>query len=270
MRKKQKTRWQRLYSFLFSVYTVVVGVLFIIQCLSIHRSADKNAFKPEVISAHFAEISIFVWLWAVLFVGNILLSIIFPSEEKKPMYLDSKKTLKNVADRLPTDLPAVQQAVRRAKLRRNLWLVATGLFGISCIICLVFLFNSNYQALTNLEFYKAHNYLIDRMVRGLPWLLISALVCIAMTVFESIDIKKDVAKLKAATVEHVRKGGDLVKTGKTTLTEDSEGVVKRRNILRICLAVVGVVLVVVGLFDGNVEQVLLKAINICTQCIGLG
>ncbi len=40
--------------------------------------------------------------------------------------------------------------------------------------------------------------------------------------------------------------------------------------LRVLLAAVGVALVVLGIFNGGMKDVLLKAINICTQCIGLG
>ncbi len=42
------------------------------------------------------------------------------------------------------------------------------------------------------------------------------------------------------------------------------------TLLRIALAAAGVALVVLGIFNGGMEDVLLKAINICTQCIGLG
>ncbi len=39
---------------------------------------------------------------------------------------------------------------------------------------------------------------------------------------------------------------------------------------RIGLCAVGVGLIVLGIFNGGMKDVLLKAINICTQCIGLG
>ena len=41
-------------------------------------------------------------------------------------------------------------------------------------------------------------------------------------------------------------------------------------ITRIAIAVLGVVLVIIGIFNGGMADVLEKAINICTQCIGLG
>ena len=42
------------------------------------------------------------------------------------------------------------------------------------------------------------------------------------------------------------------------------------NIARGVILGLSMVLIVVGIFDGSVEDVLQKAINICTECIGLG
>ena len=36
------------------------------------------------------------------------------------------------------------------------------------------------------------------------------------------------------------------------------------------LVIVGVTLFVIGIFNGGLNDVLIKAINICTECIGLG
>ncbi|MBQ7948195.1 MAG: thioredoxin [Clostridia bacterium] len=45
---------------------------------------------------------------------------------------------------------------------------------------------------------------------------------------------------------------------------------KSKTYIRIGLAVAGVGLFVFGIFNGGMADVLTKAINICTQCIGLG
>ena len=47
----------------------------------------------------------------------------------------------------------------------------------------------------------------------------------------------------------------------------SELVIK---IVRLALLTVGAILVIAGIFNGSMRDVLIKAINICTECIGLG
>ncbi len=41
-------------------------------------------------------------------------------------------------------------------------------------------------------------------------------------------------------------------------------------LVRVALAAAGIALIVFGVFNGGMKDVLMKAINICTQCIGLG
>ena len=45
---------------------------------------------------------------------------------------------------------------------------------------------------------------------------------------------------------------------------------KKENILRYALLVVGIGILVYGFVSGGTVDVLTKAINICTECIGLG
>jgi hypothetical protein len=66
----------------------------------------------------------------------------------------------------------------------------------------------------------------------------------------------------------------LVKNGvKPTATASpriykNEGL--KRNLLTALFAVVAVVFIIVGAFNGGMGDVLAKAIKICTECIGLG
>ena len=41
-------------------------------------------------------------------------------------------------------------------------------------------------------------------------------------------------------------------------------------ICQLCIVVIAVVFIVVGVFNGGADDTLQKAVNICTECIGLG
>ncbi len=45
---------------------------------------------------------------------------------------------------------------------------------------------------------------------------------------------------------------------------------RRINLIRAALIVVALALIVAGILNGGLRDVLYKAINICTECIGLG
>ncbi|MBQ6048114.1 MAG: thioredoxin [Oscillospiraceae bacterium] len=40
--------------------------------------------------------------------------------------------------------------------------------------------------------------------------------------------------------------------------------------VRICLLVLAITLIIHGIFNGSMRDVLFKAVRICTECIGLG
>ena len=49
-----------------------------------------------------------------------------------------------------------------------------------------------------------------------------------------------------------------------------EQYLRARNILRIALFLVAVIMLAVGIADGEVQTVFQKAVNICLECIGIG
>ena len=51
---------------------------------------------------------------------------------------------------------------------------------------------------------------------------------------------------------------------------ENPGPVSRTRILRIVLVIAAVCLLAAGMFNGSAKDVLGKAVNVCTECIGLG
>lgn len=57
---------------------------------------------------------------------------------------------------------------------------------------------------------------------------------------------------------------------KPVAKKKAQDVYSRLKILRIALLVLACVLIIAGVFNGSANDVLGKAVNICTECIGLG
>ena len=51
------------------------------------------------------------------------------------------------------------------------------------------------------------------------------------------------------------------------MTEKGE---KRKNIVAVCLLILGVALIVFGVFEGQAKSVLFKAARVCMECVGIG
>ena len=80
--KGKKIRF--IYGIFFTVLTLVVGALFIVQICSIYHSAPSSPYSVESISAHFNQIAIPVWLWVAALIANIVLSYVFEEGEETP------------------------------------------------------------------------------------------------------------------------------------------------------------------------------------------
>ena len=59
-------------------------------------------------------------------------------------------------------------------------------------------------------------------------------------------------------------------TGKTTGDLAIKKSARKITIIRIVLIAAAAVMIVAGILNGSMRDVLIKAINICTECIGLG
>ena len=65
--------------------------------------------------------------------------------------------------------------------------------------------------------------------------------------------------------------GEAVRpTGKIRRCAVPKSMGKMQNIARIAILCLGVLFIILGVMNGGSRDVLVKAINICTECIGLG
>ena len=55
-----------------------------------------------------------------------------------------------------------------------------------------------------------------------------------------------------------------------TVEQEKRKTRKRTAVLRVCLLVLAVILIVHGVCNGSMTDVLKKAVKICTECVGLG
>lgn len=255
--------------------TVIVAALFILQICAIYASAPESPYTVQSISAHFNQIAIPVWLWVAAVVGNIVLSFVYSEEDENPKaQVDISIKLRRMQKRLPENAVGMSAIKQKRKARTVAAIVCAVFVALAVAICLLHLFNENYVPIISEDFFPGGRALADRLVHSIPWIIDAFLVCIVLVEFLEKSQEEELALTKTAIVESAKQG---IKAGKTeekqTLFQkigaffDSE---KGTAIFRILFAVVGVALFVIGIFNGGMHDMFQKAINICTQCIGLG
>lgn len=263
------------YSVFLGVFTVVVGILFIVQAAIIYYDGISEGhvgdiYSREIVGKHLAYIAVPVWMWVAFVVIGAILFAALPAEEKKlSPYKNDYKTLVRLRARVPAERLG---AIRKSQnIRLYVRIGAAAFCVLAAIMSAVYLFDASHFPSENL------NAEILKMLRYvLPWIAASFAVVVGVAVFEGIGVKHELNTVKAAlketggvkpvAEEEITVGfkGFLNKVSKALHTE------RARLVARIVVGAVAVVFIGVGIWNGGMGDVLIKAINICTECIGLG
>ena len=242
---------------------VASGVLLMISCYDIYSMGDRP-FTPDSISAAFSKIQIILYVTIGGVVIGGLLKIFLPLDEPKlKANISNITALKRLEDKY--DISACEKedvaTYKKAKtLRLVCKIVAIALCSILSLPALIIaLLPSSYTMDYNPS-------VVNLCYLIIPSFIVCALIALAYVLSNDILINTQVSSLKA-----------LVAQGKVTKVEKNECTAckerkERYKIAsaRIIIAAVALIFIVLGIFNGGMADVLSKAINICTECIGLG
>lgn len=268
MQENRKRLLKSIYTVCFSVLTVVVGLLFIVQAWSIFRSAERNAFTVARISQHFHQIVVPVAFWVLALIGNIVLGYVYPDEQErlKP-YFETSERVNRLKRRLP------ENSLLRRRDKTDYICLAVGCAALvlavaASVVSLVYLLDKSYAPILNESIFVESDAMTDRLVRVLVWSASGMMLLLAAVILGDTFAKKKEEKIKREIAENAVKGIRVpaAKAEKRTAKEHT----KLLWIIRGGVAVVGIVCVITGICNGGMADVLKKAIQICTQCIGLG
>lgn len=270
-----KKRVQMIYRIVLSAAIVIAGICLIIACLGIYRSGDQP-FSPESVAAAFRAVAIPVYLCLALVIGGFILEIFLPVEKKKqPVEKQYDLILSNLQKKL--DLDSCDEATREAilsgrKLRAFDKKAPLVLLGICSCIFLFYALNS-----TNFHQSEINGSMIRAMYVFFPCLALPFGYGLFASYSRKRSMIKEIELIKAALAEN-NSAPDKAETApeecKCIIAKIRSRIMKNpvlfTRILRYSLLGIGITLLVVGFFAGGTRDVLTKAVNICTECVGLG
>ena len=265
---------RRIYGLCLTVLTVAVAALFIIQIWLLFRATENSPYTVETVSKRFSQIAVPFYLWLIAIVGGGVLSYAFPEEEETPKALVNTRLLLNrLKCRLPENDGGMVEVKRENTLRNIVWGVCAALVVTLTAAVLIFLLNGEYTAQFDTEFFKSHVE-AEKLIKLSPFILAVLCVCAGALYYQSYSLKKELTLVKDAIAESAKRGEKIVKTEKKERAFKKKfaflATEKTVFAVRVAVAAAGLILLVVGICGGGMQEVLTKAINICTQCIGLG
>ena len=252
-----------IYGIVLSVIIIVTGICFIVSCIDIYKSGMRP-FTYESISTHFMAIIVPVVLCIVGIVGGMVVSC-FPLEKPKIKgFIDTGITLKKMSAKIDIskcDNEAQGKITRERKIRRYSNYLCIDAIVVSLVISLIYVLNkSNFPAIDiNAEMVNAMLFVIPCAIVSIASIYANVMICTASTVRELEVVK-----------QALRSGQQSAVSGQQATKEPNSQNEKILFGARLTLAVIAVAFIVIGIFNGGMADVLQKAINICTECIGLG
>ena len=136
---------------------------------------------------------------------------------------------------------------------------------------LLYITNGAHFALTDAE--GLDHSIVSMIAFVVPWTVIGLACLIVTTVLQGKSMQREAdaasARMKEEKEAGTVKAPEAVRAD-AALYNTSPETARRRVLIRRVLLVAAVIFVVLGVQNGSMKDVLVKAIRICTECVGLG
>ncbi len=281
MSEKNIKRLHIAYSILLSVLLTAVAIMFIVSSIGIYKSADSNPYTVESISRAFSKIAFPVYLCIAVAVGGFILNTVLPLEKKKLKGAAFKlTTLHRLSSKLNIDSLSTEDRngiLTRRTIRRMLIILEIIDLTVHAVVILKYALNpDNFTAnAPNTEILKGTILILSNLV--MPFIISVAFMLISRKLIagELALVKKAIVAQKSAE-PHKNSPEDISQktTPKCVISKIKAFFAKNERALtwgsRIVVAAAGILFIGLGIWNGGASDVVRKAINICTECIGLG
>ncbi len=261
------------YGIFLSALTLIVAFLFAAETADLYYSrlaSGGDIYTRQVVGQRLSLLVIPVSLWFLTAVGAFVLSVLYPTAETRKKQGDAA-ALRRLKKRIPmgesAEFLAEKQRFDRYRLIRVLaWSVAALFTAASAILAIVYLARTSHFAAADVT-----AEILSLVKHVLPWVGGSFVLLVAATAADYLTVRPMLASAKKLVV--LGKGAPLrMRAGAGKTERALEGLRSEKTLLvvRCVLLAAAVALILWGVFNGGATDVLIKAINICTECIGLG
>ena len=250
----------RIYLTLLAALCVLLAVLLCASAVTIYREGAarrveyplESIYTREIVAEKFAPLAPLCFTAVGLMLAGLVLGVRDNSADKPAGMPEIHRDLIVARVSQPSD------AMRQARSEQKRWqLAGRAAFSLCMLPVLIYMVNPAHFPLEDLEgmFYGLIRVLIPWTAVGLGALAVCARMrekCILR------ETEAAQARLKEESAAGVRPEPKAAPQGRSVAA------------LQIALIALAAALIVAGVFNGSARDVLYKAINICTECVGLG
>ncbi|MBQ4561076.1 MAG: hypothetical protein IJA55_01940 [Clostridia bacterium] len=245
----------KIMGILLSVSIIITGICIMMQCVSIYNSGAKNQFSREKVEQAFSDISVPIIITVLLLIAvtvfNLFVSGVFSDKQN---HKNSSYVLR--ALNLKKDISALNdpRILNEHKIRRinSYILAALSITGFGIFFAYV---------LNPTNFFDS---------KGNPEIIrVMSAFCICIVIPFSYAIVSVFINNKSLNRE-IEISRELVKIAEPKKAPTSSNKLIHSFYFKLGIIIICAVILLYGYFSGGTADVLAKASNLCTECIGLG
>lgn len=206
-------------------------------------------YTRELVGSRLAAVAPVLFAYLALVVAGLVLQAAAGEKPKVRAAVPAEDRLQTLYQRI-TEIPPEARAEQRRRQKARL---SAGVVILGCsIMAGTYLLNAGNFSSLDLE------QVVGSMVKHVaPWGVLGLAAAAAASVLSGQSAQRELEILKSAPKKEL---------------EPAASVEKKRALpaLRIAFYAAAIVLIALGIANGGLWDVLVKAVNICTECIGLG
>ena len=263
MNESKIKRLHLIYACVLSGLLLVTSVLFIASCIGIYQSGDRP-FTRESIGMAFRKIAPVVYVTLAAIAGAIAIKLILPYNKKSKGEIPLSMTLHRFSKRLSLD---VCTELERAKIERERAVRRILTYGGAAIIALSLIFSLIYVLTPGRFPYEDVNEEVaTAVVVVFAFFLQSLIYALVVSFYIDASRAREIEYIKEA-IARLKQDGITVAPIEMTECHTKKTITL---IARCAIPVIAIVFIILGISNGGMDDVLQKAVRICTECIGMG
>lgn len=247
MRKDTIDRILYIYRLVYCAVTAICAMCLMLECVSLYKG---DSFSREAVAEKLAEFSVLLYIFAAMTVLNFVFAFLLPTEEKSAKRTQTPQLrlmrLK-LTKRLDGNALSAAKGLQRKRLI-NLCCLVGGTAVVTAGFLAAYIVFCNRQADSDIN-----GFIVSSMRLFIPF---SVIAVAGVSVSELLYDKRLTEEIRlyngAQAATDVHTGGHYA------------------LVLRAAIIALGIGLFIWGYCGGGFRDVLTKANNICTECIGLG
>ena len=250
-----------------AVAIVITAIALAVACIHLYKTGGSDPYTRERAGEYLTVLLPFTLTCLALVVALGVVSVIFGVEDKKRANKISAVTmLKITKSKLgSTEISeGARAASQKEQKMRKVWfsILAAAVLLLSAAVLIFALADTNSYTIENCTDKAAY----VAIIASVAFVLAGALAYVCMTLADA-SYKRELEIMRAELA--------AAKTAGKAIAEDSDADLEKRcghyvYILRGAILVAAVVFIILGITNGSMNDVLGKAVQICTECIGLG